>query len=215
MRWFLLLGRLLFGGLFMWAAARHAMQANALADAVAAHSVPYPHAAVFISTLLLTLGGGSIVLGLAPRIGLGLVSVFLVAVTPTMHAFWTIADPAARSMELAMFTKNIALLGAAMGMLAIPVPWPLSVDEWIARSGRFGGDLLGRIKTQLKHALGRTRTRTHHALSARTDTHDSAALPQSEVAPKHSYYVSRSWSASNDGRLLIHDVQAYYRVLDG
>jgi putative oxidoreductase len=209
MRWFLLLGRLLFGGLFIWAAARHVMEASALTAAVAAHSVPYPEAAVFISTLLLALGGSSIVLGLAPRVGLGAISLFLLAVTPIMHAFWMSDDPATRSMELSMFMKNVALLGAAIGMLAIPVPWPLSVDAWIARSGHFGGDLLSQLKPRLKGMLGRMRPRSASGTAA--NTHAALAARPDRGVPSGTCYVSRSWAASSDGGVLIHNVHAYYR----
>jgi hypothetical protein len=56
-----------------------------------------------------------------------MVIVFLLGVTPVMHNFWTIADETQRLTELINFSKNVALLGAALMMFAIPAPWPYSI----------------------------------------------------------------------------------------
>jgi putative oxidoreductase len=212
MRWVLLLGRLLFGGLFVWAAARHAMDASAVAAVAAAHSVPYPEVAVLVATLVLALGGASVLLGLMPRVGLGLIALFLIASTPIMHAFWTAADPAARSTELAMFMKNVALLGAAISMLAIPVSWPFSLDEWIPRLGHLGGDLLGRITRPLRTVFGRMQKRT--ALGTRVKSHTTLASAHEQGPPSSTLYVDRVWTTSDDGSVLIQHLRGYYRWLD-
>ncbi len=44
--------------------------------------------------------------------------------------------------ELANFTKNLALAGACFGLIAVPVPWPISVDDALAR--RAASPKLGR-----------------------------------------------------------------------
>jgi len=131
MRWILFVGRLLFGGAFLWTATRQALHAQAATESLAAHSVPYPEVALAISTLLLALGGASVVLGIVPRIGLGLIVLELIAST-LMYA----ADS---GVELALFTKNIGLMGAALGLLSLPVPWPVSVDSWLRQRGGFSG----------------------------------------------------------------------------
>jgi len=159
MRWYLLLGRLLFGGFFLWAAATHILNVKPLTDALAAHSVPYPELALTLSTALLALGGASIVVGFMPRAGLAMIVLFLVPATFIMHPFWSVAD-ASRGTELAMFMKNVALLGAAMGLLAVPVPWPLSLDAWLTKRGGYGGD--GALAAGWRRLTQGTRHRLQH-----------------------------------------------------
>jgi uncharacterized membrane protein YphA (DoxX/SURF4 family) len=56
-----------------------------------------------------------------------MVALFLLSVTPVMHNFWTVTDPTQRLGEFINFSKNAALLGAALMLLAIPSPWPYSL----------------------------------------------------------------------------------------
>ena len=44
-----------------------------------------------------------------------------------LFLFWNIADPAQRLGEVINFTKNAALMGAALMMLSLPRPWPYSL----------------------------------------------------------------------------------------
>jgi putative oxidoreductase len=44
-----------------------------------------------------------------------------------MHNFWTISDPMMRQMQMAMFMKNISMLGGAL-LIAYFGAGPLSVD---------------------------------------------------------------------------------------
>ena len=44
-----------------------------------------------------------------------------------MHNFWTLADPQLRMADKVNFMKNMALLGAILMFLAIPLPWALSL----------------------------------------------------------------------------------------
>jgi putative oxidoreductase len=213
MRWILLLGRLLFGGLLIWAAARHAMDASTAVAAATAHSIPYPEVIVLIATLALALGGASVLLGLMPRVGLGLIALSLIGTTSMMHAFWTVVDPAARSAEFAMFTSNTALLGAVMSMLAIPLPWPFSLDEGIARSGRLGHDLWGRITRSLRTAFSCTQGQT--ASPARVKSSTTQASPHAESQLSHTVYVDRVWTTSDGGSVLIQHLSGYSRWLDG
>jgi uncharacterized membrane protein YphA (DoxX/SURF4 family) len=94
----------------------------------AAKGVPLPEVAVFGTGVLLVVGGLSLLLGLMPRIGLACIAVFLIGVTPLMHNFWDITDPAQRMNEIGNFTKNLALLGACLMMVAVPRPWARSLE---------------------------------------------------------------------------------------
>jgi hypothetical protein len=45
-----------------------------------------------------------------------------------MHRFWADKDPQAKINNLVNFQKNVALLGAALLLLFIPQPWPMSLS---------------------------------------------------------------------------------------
>lgn len=89
--------------------------------------IPSPKAAVVFSGLLLLIGGLSILLGVYPTVGTIALVLFLVPVTFMMHAFWKVKDPMARMGETVNFTKNLALLGAALMLLGVPQPWAVSL----------------------------------------------------------------------------------------
>ncbi len=118
-----LIGRLIFGVYFLQNAWNHFKHLDGLAKYAEAKGVPSARAAVFISGVLLMLGGLGVVFGIAPEASLALLIVFLVPVTFKMHAFWKETDPNARMQELLHFYKNLALIGALLMMYAISVPW--------------------------------------------------------------------------------------------
>jgi uncharacterized membrane protein YphA (DoxX/SURF4 family) len=124
-----LVGRILFGGYFLYNGLNHLMNTAAMAQYAASRGVPAPELAVLGSGLLILLGGATILLGFLPRAGALLIAIFLVGVTPVMHDFWTVSDPAARLSEMVNFTKNLALLGSTLLFAAYPRPWPLSLDR--------------------------------------------------------------------------------------
>jgi putative oxidoreductase len=123
-----LLGRLVFGAFFLYNGVHHFLDTATLAQYAGAKGVPMPEAAVMLSGALLIVGGLSVLLGVVPRIGLACIILFLAGVTPTMHGFWSVTDPQMRQMDMAHFMKNVALLGGSLMMLAIPTPWPFSVE---------------------------------------------------------------------------------------
>ncbi|MBI4475896.1 MAG: DoxX family membrane protein [Acidobacteria bacterium] len=125
----LLFGRLIFGGYFLWNGLGHYLQTSMLVGYAASKGVPAPEVAVMGSGLLLLAGGASMLLGLWPRIGLSLIIVFLIGVSFPMHDFWAIADPGQRMADMINFTKNMALVGASLMMMAIPEPWAYSLGR--------------------------------------------------------------------------------------
>ena len=122
-----LIGRILFGGFFLYNGINHLKQYKNLSQYAAAKNVPMPEQAVTASTVLLLLGGASILLGVKPKIGTAAIIAFLAAVSPMIHDFWKHQDPSQRQNELVNFSKNMALLGAAMALMGIEEPWPASV----------------------------------------------------------------------------------------
>ena len=76
----------------------------------------------------MTVGGSSIILGLKPRLGTLAILGFLASASPMMHDFWSAEDPQQRQNEMIHFSKNIALLGAALALAGIE-EWPASVAD--------------------------------------------------------------------------------------
>jgi putative oxidoreductase len=123
----LLVGRLLFGGLFVLNGLNHFRNRAAMTGYTAHKGVPAPAAATLVSGIWLLASGLSIVLGVRPHLGALMVAAFLLVVTPVMHNYWTVTDPTQRLGEFINFSKNMALLGAALMLLALPSPWPYSI----------------------------------------------------------------------------------------
>ena len=128
MRSLFLVGRAIFGGYFAYSGLRHFTDERKMSQYAAYKGVPAPDAAVQASGALLLGGGLSMLAGVKPRQGLAAIIAFLVPVTLQMHRFWEIDDEQQRMSEMINFTKNFALVGAALMLTQIPEPWPASVD---------------------------------------------------------------------------------------
>jgi putative oxidoreductase len=129
MRYLFLLGRILFGGFFLLNSYHHFTRASGMAPYAASKGVPAPKAAILGSGVLLLLGGLSVLLGVEPKFGVLCLALFLLPVSFTMHNYWADRDPQARQMNEIQFSKNMALLGAALMLLAIQEPWWLSLGD--------------------------------------------------------------------------------------
>jgi uncharacterized membrane protein YphA (DoxX/SURF4 family) len=123
-----LLGRILYGGFFIVGGINHFMHLGMMAGFSASKGVPAAKAAVVFSGLLIIVGGLSIVVGWCTPIGIACIVLFLLPVTSLMHAFWAETDPMQKMTQRVHFQKNVALLGAALMLLMIPAPWPLSIN---------------------------------------------------------------------------------------
>ena len=122
-----LVGRLILGGYFLQNAWNHFKHLDGLTRYAESKGVPSARAAVFVSGVLLMLGGLGVVFGIAPEASLTLLILFLVVITFKMHAFWKETDSNARMQELLHFYKNLALIGALLMLYAIEVPWVYNV----------------------------------------------------------------------------------------
>ena len=121
-----LIGRIAFGGFFLYNGINHFKQKRELAQYADAKDVPYPEAAVTASGVMLAVGGASIMLGVKPQIGTLAILGFLVTVSPMIHDFWSAEDPQQKQNEMIHFSKNLALFGAALALAGIE-EWPLSL----------------------------------------------------------------------------------------
>jgi len=121
-----LIGRAMFGGYFIMSGIKHFQQQKQMAQYAAAKKVPKPDLAVKATGTMLIVGGTSILLGIKPKLGTLAVIGFLAGVSPVMHDFWN-EDAEQRMNDLINFTKNMALAGGAMALMAVEEPWPASV----------------------------------------------------------------------------------------
>ena len=124
-----LVGRILVGCYYLQAAYHHFANMAQLSRAAAAHGVPAPEVSVIFAGLLLLIAGVSFLLGVFPRLGVVAIVLFLVPVTLIMHAFWADNDPMQRQANIVNFSKNVGLLGSSLMFLAVPRPWPYSVER--------------------------------------------------------------------------------------
>jgi putative oxidoreductase len=122
-----LIGRLVFGGYFLYNGINHLKQRQMLSQYAGAKQVPKPDVAVVVSAVPLLIGGASILLGVKPKFGAAAIAAFLAGVSPIMHDFWRAEDPNQRINDMNNFIKNMALLGAALALIGVEEPWPASI----------------------------------------------------------------------------------------
>jgi putative oxidoreductase len=134
MRAIFLIGRAIFGGFFLYNGLNHLKNSQQMASYAGSKGVPAPEAAIHGTGGMLLAGGLSVIAGVKPREGLATLVAFLVPTTLQMHQFWKEQDPQQRMNELVNFSKNLALVGAALALMQIDEPWPASVDA--VRNGR-------------------------------------------------------------------------------
>jgi putative oxidoreductase len=118
-----LLGRILLGGYFIMSGYNHFAHLKMLSGYAQSKGVPMPSVAVWLTGLMMVLGGLGILLGVYIELSILLLAVFLFVTTLMMHQYWKVTEPMARMSEEINFKKNMALLGALLIMLAIPLPW--------------------------------------------------------------------------------------------
>jgi putative oxidoreductase len=127
-----LAGRLLLGAYYLLSAFHHFTDVGTLARHAAAAGVPAPTVAVLVAGVLLAIAGVTFLLGAFPDIGVAALVLFFIPVTVVMHAFWADKSPLMRQMDMINFTKNVALMASSLMFLAIPRPWPYSVERRIS-----------------------------------------------------------------------------------
>lgn len=115
----ILIGRILFAGLFLFSAVGHFTQSKAMAGFAQSRGVPLARAAVVASGVVMALGALGVLLGVWPDLGALLLVVFLVPTAAIMHGFWRETDPQARYTEMIQFFKDLSLAGAALLLVGV------------------------------------------------------------------------------------------------
>jgi len=122
-----LIGRIVFGGFFIWNGIHHFADLGQMTAYSRSKGIPAPGLAGAGSGLLMLAGGLSILLGYQPVIGGWLLIIFLVPTAFKMHNFWAEKDPMMRMNQMHHFWKNIALAGGAL-LVTFISSWPWSLQ---------------------------------------------------------------------------------------
>jgi len=125
MRYMVAVGRVLYSLIFLMTILGHFSQGYIGYAAQA--GVPAAALLVPLSGVIAIAGGLSVALGYRAKLGAWLLVLFLVPVTLAMHNFWTVTDPMMRGMQMALFMKNVSMLGAAL-LIAYFGAGPVSLD---------------------------------------------------------------------------------------
>ena len=110
-----LVGKILLGGYFAFSGLNHFMNSRDMSGWVESKGLPRPEIMIYISGLILLVGGLGIIAGAYPVLSIGLLSVFLIAANIFMHDFWNLEE--GREEQMMHFLKNTALLGALLMLL--------------------------------------------------------------------------------------------------
>jgi putative oxidoreductase len=124
------IGRLFFVGIFLMTPLSH-FSPQAIGYAGQA-GVPFPGLLVPASGILAFAGALSVLLGYKAKIGAWLIVLFLVPVTFMLHNFWAVSDPMMQQMQMAMFMKNMSMLGAAL-LITHFGAGPVSLDNRLSQ----------------------------------------------------------------------------------
>jgi uncharacterized membrane protein YphA (DoxX/SURF4 family) len=109
-----LVGRVLFGMLFIVKGLNYLMKLNEMSGYAASKGVPVAKPATAVTGLMIVVGGAFVLLGWHRFVGAGLLFIVLVPTAFMIHPFWKETDPAAKANEMSHFLKNLALAGAAL-----------------------------------------------------------------------------------------------------
>ncbi len=113
--------RVLFSLIFISGALEHLSKVGYMAGYAASMGVPFPHAAIVVTGLMLAAGSISILLGYKTPYGALVLILFLIPVTLIMHR------PLSNPAQLVNFLKNAGLIGGAI-YIALSGPGRYSID---------------------------------------------------------------------------------------
>jgi len=116
MEFVFLVGRILFGVLFVYSGVGHFAAAEAMQGYARQQGAPAPAVTVPLTGAVIIASGLAVILGVLPDLAALLIAGFLFLTAFLMHPFWRVEDPQARQMEQVQFSKDLTLAGAALVM---------------------------------------------------------------------------------------------------
>jgi putative oxidoreductase len=115
------IGKILFGGFFVWNGIEHFTNIKNLTGYAKHKKIPAAREMVYLSGVLLLLGGFSIIFEKIVVLGILILIIFMVSVTFSAHRFWQVKEPTEKMNEKVAFMKNMALIGALIMLFMISI----------------------------------------------------------------------------------------------
>ena len=115
----LVIGRILFGALFVTSGIAHFAKLEAMTGYAKYKKLPAAKFGVIISGLLFLLGGIYIMFGFWVDLGALFLAITLILAAFIFHNFWKETDATAKMNEQISFNKDLSLAGAALILLAL------------------------------------------------------------------------------------------------
>lgn len=115
----LIIGRILFGALFLLSGIGHFAKLEAMVGYAKYKKLPAAKFGVLISGQFFLIGGIYIILGLWVDLGALLLAITLILTAFIFHNFWKESDATAKMNEQIAFNKDLSLAGAALILFAL------------------------------------------------------------------------------------------------
>jgi putative oxidoreductase len=115
----LIIGRILFGALFVTSGIAHFAKLEAMTGYAKYKKLPAAKFGVMISGLLFLLGGAYIIAGFWVDLGALFLAVTLILAAFIFHNFWKETDATAKMNEQIAFNKDLSLAGASLILFAL------------------------------------------------------------------------------------------------
>jgi uncharacterized membrane protein YphA (DoxX/SURF4 family) len=112
-------GKILLGGFFVWNGIEHFTNIKNLTGYAKHKKLPMAREMVYLSGVLLLLGGFSIIFTGFVDLGILILIVFMLTTTFMMHRFWELSDPMEKMHDKISFMKNLAITGALIMILVM------------------------------------------------------------------------------------------------
>lgn len=126
--WMHLVGRILFSLLFIMGGMMHLTKADQMAAVAQGRGLPAAKLGVYVTGLMIVVGGVLVALGYRRFIGAGLIAIFALLAAFTIHTFWKDTDPNEQANQMSHFLKNLALAGGALFIAHYArYAWPMSM----------------------------------------------------------------------------------------
>jgi putative oxidoreductase len=109
-----LIGRILFGVLFVYSGFGHFAAAEAMQGYARQQGSPAPQLTVPLTGAVIIVSGLAVILGVLADLAALLIAGFLFLTAFIIHRFWKVQDPQTRQMEQVHFSKDLGLAGAAL-----------------------------------------------------------------------------------------------------
>lgn len=115
----ILIGRILFGAVFLASAVGHLTKLDYMAGYAESKGIRPGKPAVLLSGVWVLVGAVLVMVGAWADLGALMLAVFVLPTAFLMHGFWSETDPAQKANEQIHFHKDLSLGGAALALFGL------------------------------------------------------------------------------------------------